>query len=71
MTVLYDMFVLEATVPRACTFTARGLKLKIWEQNYRLSTSGGTAHALSMPNEMPSSNASSQRSSFSRSAGQG
>ena len=70
-TVLYAMFVLEAIVPRACMFTARGLELKIWEQNYCLPTSGGTAHALSMANEMPSSNTSSQRSSFSRSAGQG
>ena len=65
------LFVLEAIVPRACTSTARGLELEIWEQNYCLSTSGGTAQALLMANEMPSSNASSQRSSFSRSAGQG
>ena len=57
------MFVLEAIVPsivpRACTSTPRGLELEIWEQNYCLLTSGGTAHALSMANEMPSSNASS------------
>ena len=70
-TFLYAMFVLEAIVPRACTSTPRGLELEIWEQNYCLSTSGWTAHALLMANEMPSSNASSQRSSFSRSAGQG
>ena len=36
-----------------------------------LSTSGETAHALLMANEMSRSIASSQRSSFSRSAGQG
>ena len=63
--------ILEAIVPRACTSTPRGLEFEIWEQNYCLSTSGGTAHALLMANEMPSSNASSQRSSFSRSAAQG
>ena len=49
---------------------AHGLELEIWEQNYCLSTSGKTAHALLMTNEMPSSKAISQSSSFSRSAGQ-
>ena len=32
---LYAMFVLEAIVPRACTFTARGLELKILFINFR------------------------------------
>ena len=36
----------------------RAAILKIWEQNYCLSTSGWTAHALLMANEMPNSNAS-------------
>ena len=62
---LIYMFPLEAIVPRACTSMTRGLELEIWEQNYCLSTSGETAHALLMANETPSSNASSQRSSFS------
>ena len=53
------------------TSMARGSELEIWEQNYCLSTSGETAHALLMANEMPTSNGLSQGSSFSRSAGQG
>ena len=50
---------------------ARCLELENWEQNYCLSTIGETAHAPLMANEMPSSNAFSQRSSFSRSDGLG
>ena len=48
------MFVFEATVPSACTSIARGFELEIWEQNYGLSTSGTTAHALLLANEMSS-----------------
>ena len=40
------------------------LELEIWEQNYCLSTSGWTAHALLMANEMPSSNASKRSIGF-------
>ena len=58
------VFALEAIVPRACTYITGGLELEIWEQIYCLSTSGATAHALFIANEIPSSNAVSQRSLF-------
>ena len=69
--VLFAMFVFEAIIPSACTSIARDFELEIWEQNYCLSTSGTIAHALLLANEMLSWNTVFQRSSFSRSAGQG
>ena len=58
------MFALAAIVPRAYTYITGGLELELWEQIYCLSTFGATAHALFIANEIPSSNAVSQRSSL-------
>ena len=44
-------------VTRAYTSIMRGLELEIWEQNYCLSTSNKTGHALLMANEISRSKA--------------